>query len=82
MVITVSVGLVMIYMSEYERRLWDLSLILRYGKDISLGHLMRLTEINSMAMRGILGISFSYPGDQETVINLGRHVMPLIHQDI
>jgi hypothetical protein len=34
------IGLVMNYMSEHERRLRDLSLILRYGKDICLGHLM------------------------------------------
>ena len=34
------IGLVVNYMSEHQRRLRDLSLILRYGKDICLGHLM------------------------------------------
>ena len=50
----------------HERRLRDLSLILRYGNDIRLGRLIESDWKKSMAMQMIWNIIFSHLTYQET----------------
>ena len=58
-IIRALIGSVMDYMSERSRRLRNLSLMHRHGKDIRLGHLMSMTEGKCMAMLGIHSIKVS-----------------------